>query len=314
MFLRSVLGVATAVALSSAAFAAAPGVFETYESSVRGASLRERAELSGLVGSQLPGRSSGGFGVMGGPDAWIHGTAIVGYAEHELTGQLQYSDGGQVGTRVDMTEDLGLRKTDTTRYGAQFRFFTLRFAASMQEYTLEGNGTVPFNINFGGVQFAGNTPIQTTIDVKSYTAEVGFTILSPGPFELGVGLGIHYNDVNMRMAGNEPISNNPVSRERDFQAPIPVVALYGGLFLGPIGIEPTLHVMQLPEYDGVKGELYDLSIIGKWYIIPNLGVGVEVGYTLMNIEATDDPNSNDSLNGNLDLESMRISLVVGVSF
>jgi len=274
-----------------------------------GPDLRTRAEKSLLAReSYLTNREAGAIGIGGGPDATLHVFGILGTAEHELTGTIQYSD-GSVGTVLDVERDLGIRKTDTERFGGQFRIGFLRLTGSYQKYDLEGQGTG--NFTFGNVAFTGTT--DTKISVTNYTAEIGFTF-DLGLFELGFGIGAHVYDMSFRVTGTEQITNLTRTEENDFIGPVPVLGLHGGFSIWNFAFEPAVQVIKAPEISGVEGLLYDLSLLVKFYVIDNVAVGVEGGYTFMNVEKKDGGGNTDSTNGDLELTSTRISLVVGVSF
>ncbi len=239
---------------------------------------------------------------------------IVGQAEHELDGFFSYADAGQPGTRVDVKNDLGMEKEKTERFAGVFQFGILRLGGSYQKFDLSGSGTVPFNIQFGGITFSSSAQVDTTVKTSLYTADLGFRLYRNSLFELGIGLGVHYYDMVFTMSGTEALTNISRTEQKELQAPVPVAMAWGSVFVGPFSIDPKIEIMQSPRISGIKGTTYDLSLGARWHLLPTLAVGAEVGYALMDIEAEDDGTTSDNFSGELDLTSTRLSIVVGFSF
>jgi hypothetical protein len=249
-----------------------------------------------------------------GSDYTFRITGIVGQAEHKLSGYFAYADGGQAGTQVDVNNDLGLQKEKTERFGLQFQWGMLRFGGSYQTYDMSGSGNVPFDIRFGGINFSSSAQVSTDVNVELYTAELGLRLFRTSLFEIGVGVGLHYYDMTFTMRGTEVLTNQSRTETANLTAPVPVGAVWGSVFIGPVTLDPKVEFMQSPRISGIKGITYDLSLAARLHVMPVLSVGVEVGYTMLDIDAENDGSTSDNFSGDLDLKSTRISLVVGFSF
>lgn len=199
---------------------------------------------------------------------------------------------GELGTRLDLEETLGLEDSDTVLdLSATFRLGRRhQLGLSYYDVSRSGSRAVDQEIRFGDTVYA----VDATLDSSFDTRVVGFTYtffpVARDRFALGLGLGVDYLSVEASVSGRLAVvgGGGGVQLEATESAsddlPIPLVRLelrYG--ILPRLLLLSEVAYLDVNELEDWSGTALDLSVALEHRTFRNLGFGVS--YSLLDIDA-----------------------------
>jgi hypothetical protein len=216
--------------------------------------------------------------------------------------------GGNLGTDIDLEEDLGLdSSTSVGRLGGYLWFGRRhRFDAALFDLSRSASLPIDKTIEFGDEVFAINTVVTTKSDLQILKADYTFAALARDRGWLGVVGGLYIAKTSLALS--EPTLGKLESD--DLTAPLPLLGLRGEY---AIGNRFTLRgAAQWFGYDAgdVGGRLTDLYVGADYAFNPRFALGLAYDRVSMNVDAKED----SGLSGRLDWGYDGILLYLKVDF
>ncbi len=184
-----------------------------------------------------------------------------------------------VGTEVNLEDDLGLDKQDRFRIDGYWRFLPrhkLRFlyfdSSSASERSIQKE------IEFGGETFPFEANVRVDFDVTIMELAYEYSFLKRDNLELAGTIGLHNLSVKagLSAAAASNVGFGGIDREAkaDGDGPLPVIGLRGVWALSDhfyFDAQAQFFALEFDEYDG---SLQDYKLSFNWFPLKNLGVGV----------------------------------------
>lgn len=168
------------------------------------------------------------------------------------------SQTGQVGTIIDLEEDLALSKRRTLPLVAGGVALGDSWQINAEYYSLSRQGSLQLQreIVFDGATYPISTDVESEFNSDVYRLTVGYLISKGAKHQLGVGVGAHITGFSARIEGQVTGSNGTLtlaSRRREVLAPLPTLGLFGSYEPLPrviLGVRADYLSLKVDEYDG----------------------------------------------------------------
>lgn len=150
------------------------------------------------------------------PELW----AEARYGWMKVDGDLGVQAGGSVSATSSL-DSLGLDDSESAIGGRiDLTFGSPHLTIIGWSTKFEGDGTAQATISQGGTVITAGTPVESSLDYGAYSALLTFDLFPGDTFDLGIGVGATYLDVDASI--EDQTVNQQVST--DEQLPVPVLA------------------------------------------------------------------------------------------
>lgn len=213
----------------------------------------------------------------------------------DITGYFSIDDAdGDDGTDIDFQDDAGLddssilpaigltwRLSNNTRI--QGEYFTVGQSAKE---------TVTKTINIGDLEFDVGATLESDMDMDIARAFWGYSFVKTDKTELGAGLGLHYLNLDISVAGKAHIGDTEIELERakksiDDWAILPNIGGYANYAFSPkwiVGGRLDWISANIGDYDGT---LWNAEAHIQYQIFDHFGVGLAYRYLDFELAAED---------------------------
>jgi hypothetical protein len=247
-------------------------------------------------------------GAQPAPDSLLDRSFVLKAGTFLLSTDLEARLDGQIGRNevVDFRRTFGL-DGDFNRFRADavwrinprhhLRFFYFDSNESSSR-------TLDRTVNWGELQFQLGARVDVKTELTVAQLAYDYALWRSPDLEVAAGLGVHYMDLSLRLAGTAQIVGADGSigaaqaavKESSLPAPLPVVGLRGTwrasrqLYLDA---QAQFFKVSLSGYDG---RLTDLRFGATWMFTPNWGAGLAYDSFVTKVDV-----ERDTFNGNLRL-------------
>lgn len=203
----------------------------------------------------------------------------------ELTGNVQTTLGGITdNTTFDVKDDLGVEDENFAAGEAFLRVGRFHFRLGYTPLDFSGDKVLTRTIRFEGVDYSAGQRVQSQLDLKTYDGEIQVDLFRPSipavaNLYVGVMAKVKYVDGNVELRN----VTTPTVKEKDFNAPIPMVGLAAGAgVLGDI-VRVDARAAGI-AYSG--NHLYEGDIYAS--VAPFPFLKLQGGYRLIDLKVDDD--------------------------
>ena len=205
-------------------------------------------------------------------------------------------DLGLAGTKLTGTADLTVRMRNRHRFRVGADYLTLE---------RQGTATPSTPFVYGGTTFRVTDQVQTTLDLRRYSAMYLYSPLWNERFELSVGLGVDLIDFRALLA----IPARGVQRQDSGTAPVPRAGIEGLWRISPHWYaEGRAHYMQGTVAQGTgKLQAFSANVVWAW----QPGMAFELGYQRYDLQGE---SFYPSIPGRVHLKTGGPQLAVRVGF
>jgi hypothetical protein len=170
--------------------------------------------------------------------------------------------------------------------------------------TVTRNRVLDKDINWDDTTFSAGANTESRTKYAVYELSYEYAFLHTPTYEVAGGLGIHFQDMSLRLSGTATItdsegnvtSSGSVSKSSSLPAPLPVIGVRAGWAVAPqIFLEAQAQIFKV-SIDGYNGNWSDMRANATWMFSRNFGVGI--GYDRF---ATRVNVSKSNFDGNLKL-------------
>lgn len=206
------------------------------------------------------------------------------YPKTTTEAQLNSSTLG-AGTNVTLEDSLGMDERKAVPNAmARIRFGERwRFEAEWFQLNRDGQRVINRDIQFGDQVFPVNSTVSSSFDFYDLRLSAGYSFFKRQDKELGVGLGLHVAQYDIRLAGAAL-----GAQQEDVLAPLPVISLYGQFALTDTwAVGARLDRFAL-SYDKFEGSLSSMALDLTYQLLRNVGVGIGYRSLFIRMEAEDD--------------------------
>jgi hypothetical protein len=230
------------------------------------------------------------------------------FGTFDIEGKLGISESGSV-AEADL-ETAGLEKDDSV-FGlrADFDWGPSHVFVSGQQTTHDGSGTLDASFSSGGVTIPAGADVASDLDLGLYTGAYTFDFFPTDLFELGLGLGVSYVDIDASF--QEEGTGETIST--DEQVPIPVLAARIGTRIWRL--DASLQGSGLKwSYDGDDIYLVDLDLMAKLRLFggdERLAGHLTAGYRWVDLEL-DYEDGDDSVEADATFDGPYLGLTLSI--
>jgi opacity protein-like surface antigen len=192
-------------------------------------------------------------------------------------------DGGD-GTDIDFQDDAGLDDNETLpAFGLVWRVSN-NTRIQGEYFSLDQSGTkrVDRTLHIGDREFDVGASIATDMNIDIVRAFFGYSFVKNDTTELGAGLGLHYFDLDISVAGKADIEESAdISAERsiiDDWAILPNIGGYANYAFSPkwiVGGRVDWISANINDFDGT---LWNVEAHVQYQIFDHFGVGLAYRY------------------------------------
>ena len=215
-------------------------------------------------------------------------TFYAGAQFYQADGKFGYIKEGQPDIKVDL-DDLGLNENEVSPIvGAIINFgrkWTLRL--DYFGYHDDGKKTADFSFDFDDVHFPLGARLDSSLDLDLYVANLSYNFIHSERARLGVGLGVHVADIDLKISGKAivgPIEADLGGGSADLLAPLPNLYVTGAYsFTDRFLIRGGAGGMSL-SYGDWDGSLFFVNAFVEYWPFRNAGFGVGYKYLDANVD------------------------------
>jgi hypothetical protein len=199
-------------------------------------------------------------------------------------------------TEVDFIKDLGMDDSSVS-INALYRWrFTEKWALSVryQRLELDGKGFANERFNYDGAAFLAGAFVETDFSMKTYLADVSYSLVRNDKWEVMVGGGIHAFDIESTISGvafisdgNDNIIEQHTKASADVLAPLPNLRLGAVYMINPRwAVSSSVGWLSL-EIDDIDGKYTYFDIGTEYRFSDRFGIGASYQIAKIDVTSTD---------------------------
>lgn len=208
----------------------------------------------------------------------LEATALVGYAQMSVDGDLGYVNGSSGGAiEQDVESAFGLGDEQGTPYGRAMLDLGVPVLA-VSGYTFEESGSGVLQANFGSspILIAG-TPVNSEFELTTIKASAAFEI-AIGPVSLQPGLAVDWFDMRVEVRDTIGIATETL----EVEGPLPLLFVRGQVDLGIV--DGLLEVGYIEaDTDEIDGSVLDVEVLVQ--VRPFSMLTLFAGYQMLTLDA-----------------------------
>jgi hypothetical protein len=206
---------------------------------------------------------------------------------------------GQIGTDVNLEQDLGLNNGDRFRVDANWRIAGRHHVRALYfDYGNTKSHTLDRQIVVGDTTYPVNVTLEAGVSTTIYELAYEYAFLQRDSWELLGSVGAHIADFGFHVSGNGTVNGQPVNARTESSsvtAPLPVAGLrYSWRFADRWYVEALAQYFAV-SIDNIDGQIVDLRAGVNWMFSKHVGIGA--GW---NRFSTDVDISKERYRGSLD--------------
>ena len=205
-----------------------------------------------------------------------------------------------VGSDIDFDDTFGIRDLDRFRLEGAWRIATRHVLRGMYfENNRNASQTIDQNVHFSDATFPINAIVTAQSEFTVAQLSYDYAFLHRDDYEMAVGIGVHYVDVDLRLSGAIDAQGIDLSDSTEADAttwaPLPVVSLRAMWhFSSNFYLAGEVQYFYL-EFDPYSGSLLDLKASLVWQFSDHVGLGLAYDDFLLRFDMEDEDNFNGRL-------------------
>jgi hypothetical protein len=185
---------------------------------------------------------------------------------------------GQVGTEVDLEQDLGLDSGDRFRVDANWRISGRHHVRALYfDYGNSKSRTLDRELVIGDTTYPVNVTVEAGLSTTIYELAYEYAFWERENWELLGSIGAHVARFSFSVRGNGTVAGQPVNARTESAsatAPLPVV---GGRYIWRFA--PDWYLEAQAQYfkisiDNIDGEIIDMRAGVNWMFTKHFGLGL----------------------------------------
>lgn len=200
------------------------------------------------------------------------------------------------GDEIDL-DDLGIDESSMTwMLGYRWRIndrWSLALGAS--QFDIDGRVQADKTFEFNGQEFEAGAMLESEFDLKTYMADVMYSVYKSDQAELLLGGGLHAFDYDIKFTGTLTLEDESLSQAvsaDDLMAPLPNLRMRGFYAISPRwSIDATLGWMSA-NIDNWDGDYLYANVSTDYRITDRFGLGL--GYQGVSVDVTHKGSRIDS--------------------
>jgi len=189
---------------------------------------------------------------------------------------------GNIGTEIDLENDLGFSKSTASFLGTFDWRISKRSRLGFEYFVLDRTATKTLqrDINFGDNTYEVNGRVRGTFNVQIMRVAYGYAILSKPKYQAGLLVGAHvlFADLGLQLEANTQSIEKHDSF--DFTAPLPDVGIWGEFVLGKRwGLYANVNYLAV-QIDNTDGRIISYGLSVLYNVHENFSL--TAGYTGLN--------------------------------
>ena len=191
--------------------------------------------------------------------------------------------GGGPAEEIELEDVLGVDRSDNVlNADAIWRFGHYhRIQAGYFELGRESRTTLLQDLTIGDETFPAGTTIDVISDIDIARVVYGFSLMNDSQKELGILMGIHAADVELKIRSEE--TDQEVSSKAD--TPLPVIGVFGSIALTEkLDLGAHIEIFRM-EFDTYDGSLNAFNLTLTYYFTERMGAGVGYNYFSMDLDS-----------------------------
>lgn len=203
-------------------------------------------------------------------------------------------DGADIGSELDLHDDLSVSKRDDTfQLGAEWRFAERhRLGIGYFKIDRSGTATLEEDATIGNVTFPAGSSATTTFENTVIPVAYSYSFYKSRDSEFAGTIGLHWTKLELNVRGQSSTNLVELDKEAsaDVAGPLPLLGLrYDYAF------SPRWRLLTHAEYFALKfggsttyrGSMMNLRAATEYDIFKNVSLGVSYTYFAMDVDADD---------------------------
>jgi len=208
------------------------------------------------------------------------------YGRLDAQGEAAIDASGATGA-ADL-EQAGLEEEDVLQGRADLKWGSPHLVALAQAPEFTGQGTLDVSVSDGTNTITAGSDVDSRLELGTYDLALVFDLVPGSTFELGLGFGAAYLDLDM--AFEELGTGTTVSTEEAL--PLPLLAATASVSLGPFDLAAFAGGMAY-DYDDDSVSFLDADVFARWRIFrAGFSGALVVGYRLTDVDLDYDDDSS----------------------
>jgi hypothetical protein len=204
-----------------------------------------------------------------------------------------------LGDKIDLENDLGLKDSSNAFYGAfTWRFFKRhRLAVSYYDFHRGNSGQAEGDLEIGDKIIPVGAKVNTTFDVNIFPIAYSYSFVQGEKVEFSGSIGVHWSDIRFGVNGKGFLGEGGEVNEFDdsakasASAPLPLLGLGVDYWITPrwLAIADGQY-FQLSLSDDTfdyKGSLTNIRIATEYVPYKGLGIGIAYNWFAMDVDVED---------------------------
>jgi hypothetical protein len=214
--------------------------------------------------------------------------------------------GGRIGTRLDLEQDLGLDDHNLSFIGGVSYQFGRRHAFDLSYFELNRSAerTITTSIDFIDELFAPQTVVETSLDTQIWRLSYEYAFMDQPHHRATVQVGLHY----VRLAAELARSAGTRSAVASAKAPLPVLGLGYAYRFSPRWMFETRAQFFRLQFDDMDGSIDNFSAVVAAAPFRTVNVFAGYNYYRMNVDISKQLWDGES---KLDYKGPWLGFVVG---
>jgi hypothetical protein len=242
-----------------------------------------------LIGCLMPVTSNAGDWIKPGEERfYLRGGAFLPAFDTKL--RIDNETLG-IGDEIDLQNDLGFDDTQTTFYGSVYwRFFPRhRIGLGYFQFNEETSATASRDIQIGDEIFPVGASLFSEMEFRVFPIFYSFSFMKREKFEFTGTLGLHWYQIDFKVAGSASLGNLDGDAEVSAKAnaPLPLIGLGFDYFFTPkwtAGIEFQAFSLDLGD---LSGSLVNATINTEYWFFNNVGAGAALNWFGLDVDVED---------------------------
>ena len=211
---------------------------------------------------------------------------------YQADGEFGYIKDGQPDIKVDL-DDLGLDENEISPIVGGIINFGRKWTLRLDYFGYHDDGKATSDgFFFDDIDFIDGARIDSSLDLDLYVANFSYNFIHSERARLGVGLGVHLADIDIKVSGKADLAGTEIdlgSGNADLMAPLPNLYVMGAYaFTDKFVARGGAGGMSL-TYGDWDGSLWFVNAFVEYWPFRNAGLGA--GYRYLDADVDYDPGN-----------------------
>jgi hypothetical protein len=211
---------------------------------------------------------------------------------YQADGKFGYITEGQPDIKVDL-DDLGLNENEVSPIAGGIINFGRKWTLRLDYFGYHDDGKKTSDgFIFDDVDFIDGARLDSSLDLDVYVANLSYNFIHSERARLGVGLGVHLADIDIKISGKVDVAGTEIdlgSGNADLMAPLPNLYVMGAYsFTDRFLVRGGAGGMSL-TYGDWDGSLWFANAFFEYWPFRNAGIGA--GYRYLDADVDYDPGN-----------------------